>query len=166
MPNGEKARAMRDANLAYQAEFDEGGLGKEPSTRVAIVTCMDARINPYRMLGLENGEAHLIRNAGGVISNEVIRSLCLSQRSLGTREIVLIHHTQCGVQGIDETAFLNELERETGNRPTWRVYAFDDPFEDVRLSMELLRNSPFLPHTDAISGFVYDVENGALLAAG
>ncbi|MCY4069075.1 MAG: carbonic anhydrase [Acidimicrobiaceae bacterium] len=152
-------------NAVYAQAFDAAGLPAPPSRRIAVVACMDARMDVYRILGLGDGEAHVIRNAGGVVSDDVIRSLCLSQRLLGTREVVLVHHTKCGMQMIDEQGFLAELEAETGVRPDWAVQAFTDPHVDVVESMQRLQASPFLPHTDRIRGFVYDIDDGRLYEA-
>ena len=112
----------------------------------------------YRILGLEPGDAHVVRNAGGVVTDDVIRSLAISQRKLGTQEIVLVHHTRCGMQGLDEDAFVAELEQDAGEAPTWPVGAFADAEQDVRDSVQRLRDSPFLPHTEQIRGYVYDVD--------
>lgn len=149
-------------NREYAASFTDAGLPGAPARRLAVVACMDARLDVTAALGLRNGEAHVIRNAGGVITDDVIRSLCLSQRALGTREILLVHHTQCGVQGLDEERLRAELATEVGEAPAWSFESFDDPYDDVRRSIERLRTSPFLLHTDAIAGFVYDVNDGLL----
>ncbi len=150
------------ANAEYATSFDRADLAAAPSRRVAIVACMDARIDIPSMLGLENGQAHIIRNAGGVVTDDVIRSLALSQRALGTEEIVLVHHTKCGVAGLDEAGLKQELEDELGVKPSWSFEAFGDPHRDVVQSAKRLRMSPFVPNTDHISGFVYDVETGLL----
>ena len=134
----------------------------KPSTGVAVVACMDARIDVYRLFGLERGEAHVIRNAGGVITDDVIRSLAISQRGLGTTEIILVHHTRCGLQDFDDEAFADDLERETGERPAWRAGGFNDAAADVRRSIEALRKDRFIPNRDRIRGFVFDVETGCL----
>ena len=122
---------------------------------------MDARLNPYELLGLGVGDAHIIRNAGGVVTDDVIRSLTISQRFLGTQEIVLIHHTQCGMHGFDEAAFRAELEAEVGQRPAWSAEGFDDVDADVRQSMERIRTSPFLASHE-VRGYVFDVDDGSL----
>ena len=153
-------------NAAFAREFDGAGMPAAPARRLAVVACMDARIDVARILGLQAGEAHIIRNAGGVITDDVIRSLCLSQRLLGTREVVLVHHTGCGLQRLDEQRFLSELEAETGVRPSWMLDAFADPYEDVAESMRRLHSSPFLLHKDNIRGFVYDVADGKLHEVG
>ncbi len=123
---------------------------------------MDSRIDTFAVLGLGNGEAHIIRNAGGVITDDVIRSLCLSQRFLGTREIVLVHHTDCGLQKVDEAEFREQLATELGVKPWWSLEAFTDPYVDVQQSIQRLRMTPFIPHKDSIAGFVYDVTDGLL----
>ena len=151
-----------ERNRAYARSFDRGGLPGAPSLAVAIVACMDARLDVASALGLDLGDAHVIRNAGGVVTDDVVRSLCLSQRALGTREIVLVHHTRCGVHGLDDEAVSASIEAEVGQRPPWPLGGFDDVEEDVRESARRLRASPFLPHVDAIRGFVYDVDTGRL----
>ncbi len=149
-------------NLAYSAQFPDGELAVEPKQQLAIVACMDARLDPLAILGIENGDAHIIRNGGGVITDDVIRSLCLSQRALGTREIILIHHTDCGLQQVDEAEFREELQQETGLKPSWSLETFDDPYVDVAQSIQRLNLSPFLPNKNNIRGFVYDVTDGLL----
>jgi len=124
---------------------------------------MDSRMDVFALLGLENGEAHIVRNAGGVITDDVIRSLCLSQRMLGTVEIVLVHHTDCGLQKVNELEFKRELEEETGFKPWWAIESFDDPYEDVRQSIRRLQMTPFLLHKEHIKGFVYEVETGKIV---
>ena len=138
------------------------GMAAAPSRHVAIVTCMDARIDPLAELGLRVGEAHVMRNAGGVITDDIIRSLCISQQLLGTREVLVIHHTACGMRGLDEAAFADSLEARVGQRPGWPIGAFTDTEEDVRRAVATLRASPFIEHDTAIRGFVYDVETGLL----
>lgn len=123
---------------------------------------MDSRIDTFKILGLANGEAHIIRNAGGVITDDVVRSLCLSQRLLGTREVILVHHTDCGLQRVDENEFRQELEDELGVKPWWSLETFSDPYRDVAQSMQRLHTTLFLPHKDHIRGFVYDVTDGLL----
>jgi carbonic anhydrase len=149
-------------NRDYAANFDAAGLAVSPSRHLAVVACMDSRMDVFKMLGLGNGEAHIIRNAGGVVTDDVIRSLCLSQRLLGTRSIVLVHHTDCGLQKVDETTFKAELEAELGVKPWWSLEAFTDPWADVRQSIRRLRMTPFVPYRDEIRGFVYDVDSGKL----
>jgi len=146
----------------YAEGFQKGDLPMPPARRVAVVACMDARLDPARVLGLEEGDAHVIRNAGGIIGDEEIRSLAISQRKLGTREIVLIHHTDCGMLGLEDEEFAQELEREAGVRPPWRAGGFADLDQDVRDSIARIKESPFIPHTDSVRGFVYEVESGRL----
>lgn len=134
----------------------------KPSLQVAILTCMDSRIRVFEIFGLKQGEAHVLRNAGGVVTDDAIRSLALSQRKLGTREVLLVHHTNCGLEMVTEDDFKDELEADTGLRPTWAVEAFRQVEQSVRGSMARLRRSPFIPHTDKIRGFVYDVHTGEL----
>ncbi|MFE3143245.1 beta-class carbonic anhydrase [Streptomyces scopuliridis] len=150
-----------DANLLYAAGFDDPGMDARPVLRVAVVACMDARLDLHDALGLSLGDCHTIRNAGGVVTDDVIRSLTISQRALGTRSVVLIHHTGCGLESLTEE-FRHELEMEVGQRPAWAVEAFRDVDQDVRQSMQRIRTSPFLPHTDDIRGFVFDVKTGLL----
>ena len=154
------ADTLVDANAAYAETFSAGGLAVPPSRRVAVVTCMDARIDVFGVLGLELGQAHVLRNAGGVVTDDTIRSLTISQRALGTREVVLVHHTRCGMLGLSEDAFRAEVLAETGLKPTWALEAFTDLEVDLRASAQRVRTSPFLLHTDAVSGFVYDVDTG------
>ena len=149
-------------NAAFSEGFDGAGMSAVPSRRLAVVACMDTWLDVGRILGLRAGEAHIVRNAGGVITDDAIRSLCLSQRALGTREVVLVHHTDCGLQLIDEDRFLDELETETGARPSWPLETFSDPYADVAESIRRLRATPFLPYKDHIRGFVYDVADGKL----
>ena len=149
-------------NRTFADRFHDADLQVEPTRRLAVVTCMDSRIDTFAVLGLQNGEAHIIRNAGGVITDDVIRSLCLSQRFLGTNEIVLVHHTDCGLQKVDEADFRRELATELGIKPWWSLETFDDPYEDVRQSMKRLRLTPFVPHKEQVAGFVYDVTDGRL----
>ncbi|GAB3000665.1 beta-class carbonic anhydrase [Saccharothrix stipae] len=133
-----------------------------PSMQVAILTCMDSRIRVFEIFGLQQGEAHVLRNAGGVVTDDMIRSLALSQRKLGTREVLLVHHTNCGLQLVTEDDFKDELERDSGLRPTWSVEAFREVKDSVRGSMNRVRRSAFLPHRDNVRGFVYDVHTGEL----
>src|ERR1700709_2807186 len=146
----------------YASSFSNGELPLPPARKVAVVACMDARLNPYGLLGLQEGDAHVIRNAGGVITDDEIRSLAISQRLLGTEEIVLIHHTDCGMLTFTDDEFVAKLESETGERPDWTAHAFSDPDADVRAGIEKIRSSPFIPHTDRVRGFVYDVHTGEL----
>lgn len=151
------ARNRDHADVSGVAE-----LAAAPARRLAVVTCMDARIDPLAAFGLANGEAHVIRNAGGVITDDVIRSLCLSQRALGTREIILVHHTRCGLQNVDEQAFRDGLAAEVGVTPSWSLEGFSDPYDDVRQSIQRLLMTPFISHKEHITGFVYDVADGML----
>jgi carbonic anhydrase len=139
-----------------------GGAPGRPSRRIAIVACMDSRMSVYPMLGIRDGEAHVIRNAGGVVTDDVVRSLSISQRLLGTREIMLVHHTDCGMQKTTDDEFKRAVEAETGIRPHWAVESFGDVEQDVRQSIGRLMASPFIPHKDAIRGFVFDVDTGKL----
>ena len=150
-----------EANRRYAADFVDPGIDARPRRRVAIVACMDARLDLHAALGLELGDCHTIRNAGGVVTDDVIRSLTISQRALGTRSTVLIHHTGCGLLDLTED-FRHELEREVGQRPSWAVESFTDLDQDVRQSMARVRTSPFLPYTDDVRGFVFDVATGLL----
>jgi len=150
------------ANNARYAETFSGPLPMPPYEHVAVVACMDARLNVYAILGLGDGEAHVIRNAGGVITDDEIRSLAISQRLLGTREIILIHHTDCGMLTFTDDAFKRSIQDETGVKPSWGAESFPDLDEDVRQSIARIKASPFVPHTDAISGFVFDVATGRL----
>ena len=149
-------------NAEYAEHFHDSDLQVAPTRHLAVVACMDSRMDIFQILGLGNGEAHIIRNAGGVITDDVIRSLCLSQRFLGTREIVLLHHTDCGLSKVDEAAFRDELAAELGVKPWWSLEAFTDPVADVAQSIQRLRMTPFIPHKDAMRGFVYDVVTGRL----
>lgn len=152
---------LAEANQQYAAAFTDPGMDARPVLRVAVVACMDARLDLHAALGLELGDCHTIRNAGGVVTDDVIRSLTISQRALGTRSVVLIHHTNCGLESITEE-FRHELEMEVGQRPAWAVEAFRDVDQDVRQSMQRVRTSPFLVHTDDVRGFVFDVRTGRL----
>ena len=146
----------------YREGFDKGDLPLPPSKRLAVIACMDARLNPYELLGLQAGDAHVIRNAGGVVTDDEIRSLAISQRLLGTEEIMLIHHTDCGMLTFTDDQFSSALEEETGARPDWSAECFDDLDENIRESIARIKASPFIPKTDAVRGFVYEVETGAL----
>lgn len=155
------ADEFQKASEEHQARHTGAGMSPRPERKVAVVACMDARLDLFDILGLEVGDAHLIRNAGGVVTEDVIRSLTISQRFLGTEEIVLVHHTGCGMLGFTEDEFRAELETEVGQRPTWAAETFTDLDADVRQSMERIRTSPFLRSRE-VRGFVYDVENGEL----
>ncbi|HEY7537877.1 MAG TPA: carbonic anhydrase [Gaiellaceae bacterium] len=146
----------------YAARFDKGDLPLPPAKRVAVLACMDARLNPYGILGLEEGDAHVIRNAGGVVTDDEIRSLAISQRLLGTEEVILIHHTDCGMVTFKDEEFRDQLQRETGIRPHWSTETFGDCEEDLRQSIARIKASPFIPKKDSIRGFIYDVKSGRL----
>ena len=148
-------------NEAYAANFS-GPLPLPPSRNIAVVACMDARLDVYGILGLGQGESHVIRNAGGVVTDDEIRSLAISQRLLGTKEIILIHHTDCGMLTFTDDEFKAGIQAETGIKPVWAAEAFPDLDEDVRQSIKRIKNSPFIPHTDAVRGFVFDVATGKL----
>lgn len=150
------------ANERFAAASPPADLAVQPSRRLAVVTCMDSRIDVFAALGLGNGEAHVLRNAGGVISDDMIRSLAISQRKLGTREVMLIHHSNCGMEMISDDGFSTELQEETGLAPDFPIESFADVESDVRRSIERVRHSPFLPHRDDVRGFVYDVNDGRL----
>ena len=149
-------------NAVYAGSFAKQGLPLPPAKKVAIVACMDARIETGRMLGLEEGDAHVIRNAGGVVTEDVIRSLAISQRLLGTREIVLVHHTDCGMLTFRDEELKERIQGETGIRPPFAMETFSDLDVDVRQCIARIRASPFLVHKDRVRGFVYDVESGRL----
>jgi carbonic anhydrase len=148
-------------NLEYAKTF-AGPLPLPPSRNIAVVACMDARLDVYRILGLNDGESHVIRNAGGVVTDDEIRSLAISQRLLGTKEIILIHHTDCGMLTFTDDDFKQGILEETGLKPEWAAEAFADLDIDVRQSIKRIKNSPFIPHTDAVRGFVFDVATGLL----
>jgi carbonic anhydrase len=148
-------------NAAYAEQFS-GPLPLPPASHVAVVACMDARLNVYAILGLKEGEAHVIRNAGGVVTDDEIRSLAISQRLLGTTQIILIHHTDCGMLTFTDDDFKRTIQNETGIKPQWAAEAFTDLDEDVRQSIARIKASPFIPHKDAVRGFVFDVATGKL----
>jgi len=158
-PNADELLAN---NRAFAEDFPDAGLAHTPRRQLAVVACMDSRMDMFQILGLDHGDAHIIRNAGGVVTDDVIRSLVLSQRFLNTREIILIHHTNCGLQQVNEDDFRHEIEAEVGVKPWWSVESFRDPYTDVGQSMVRLRLNPFIQHKDFIRGFVYDVETGIL----
>ena len=149
-------------NNARYAESFSGPLPLPPARKIAVVACMDARLDVYRILGLAEGDAHVIRNAGGVVTDDEIRSLTISQRLLGTEEIILIHHADCGMLTFPDDAFKASIRDETGIKPEWAAEAFDDLDADVRQSVARIRANPFVPHTDAVRGFVFDVATGRL----
>jgi carbonic anhydrase len=149
-------------NDAYVASFDKGDLPMPPGKKLAVIACMDARLNVYGMLGLNEGDAHVIRNAGGVVTDDEIRSLAISQRLLGTEEVILIHHTDCGMLTFTDDGFKESIQKDTGIKPEWAAEAFPDLDADVRQSIARIKASPFIPSKDAIRGFVYEVESGKL----
>lgn len=146
----------------YAGAYVDPGLPAPPGLRVAVVTCMDARFDPGAILGLKAGDAHVLRNAGGAVTRDIRRSLTVSQRLLGTREIMLILHTRCGMRTFSDAEFRAKLEAETGVAPDWAEEIFTEPDEDVRRFVGLIQADPFIPYTDSIRGFVYDVDTGAL----
>ena len=150
------------ANNARYAETFQGPLPLPPAKHVAVLACMDARLNVYGALGLQEGDSHVIRNAGGVVTDDEIRSLAISQRLLGTKEIILIHHTDCGMLTFTDDEFAKGIQDEVGVAPQWTAEAFADLAEDVRQSIDRIRTSPFVPHTDQVRGFVFDVATGKL----
>jgi carbonic anhydrase len=149
-------------NESYASSFEKGDLPLPPAKKVAVVACMDARLNVYGMLGLQEGDAHVICNAGGVVTDDEIRSLTISQRLLGTEEIILIHHTDCGMLTFTDDGFKATIEDETGIKPEWAAEAFSDLDTDVRQSVARIKASPFIPKKDSVRGFVYEVESGRL----
>jgi carbonic anhydrase len=149
-------------NASFAASLPKRQLEVQPSRRLAVVTCMDSRLDVFAALGLKEGEAHVLRNAGGVITDDAIRSLAISQRRLGTREVMLIHHDDCGLQKITDDGFRAELQGATGVAPAFAIESFTDVEADVRQSVLRVRRSPFLPHRDQVRGFVYDVETHRL----
>jgi carbonic anhydrase len=150
------------ANNARYAESFTGPLPLPPARQVAVLACMDARLDVYRILGLAEGDAHVIRNAGGVVTDDEIRSLAISQRLLGTKEIILIHHTDCGMLTFTDEDLLGAIERDTGVRPTWSCESFPDLEQDVKDSVQRILDSPFVPVKDSVRGFVFDVATGRL----
>lgn len=149
-------------NRHFATGFADHGLALSPRRHLAVVACMDSRMDIFQMLGLAHGDAHIIRNAGGVVTDDVVRSLVVSQRLLGTREVILVHHTNCGLQTVTEDEFKHEIEDECGIRPWWALESFRDPVQSVRQNMKRLRLSPFIVHKVNIRGFVYDVDDGTL----
>lgn len=153
------------SNREYAAGY-EAAAPVRPRRELAVVTCMDARLDVFAALGLQVGDAHIIRNAGGIVTDDVIRSLCLSQRLLGTRAIVLVGHTDCGLEGVSDDEFSARLEAATGRRPDWSAGGFEGVEEAVRSSLRRLEETPFLVHRDRIAGFVYDIDTGRLRPPG
>jgi carbonic anhydrase len=149
-------------NERYAESFDKGDLAIPPAKKLAVVACMDARLDVHEILGLGIGDAHVIRNAGGVVTDDEIRSLAISQRLLGTEEIVLIHHTDCGMLTFTDDEFRSQLQQDTGIKPPWSPESFTDLDDDVRSSIGRIKASPFIPKKDSVRGFVYDVHTGKL----
>jgi carbonic anhydrase len=149
-------------NAKYAASFDDHDLALRPRRQLAVVACMDSRMDIFQMFGLAHGDAHVIRNAGGIVTDDVVRSLVLSQRLLDTREVLLVHHTDCGLQQPKGDTLKDEIEAETGTRPEWSFEWFTDPYDDVRRSIERLRANAFIQHKQNIRGFVYRVDSGRL----
>jgi carbonic anhydrase len=149
-------------NEAYAASFQKGDLPLPPARGVAVVACMDARLDVHKILGLEEGDAHVIRNAGGVITDDEVRSLTISQRLLGTREIILIHHTDCGMLTFSDDELKAQIHEEVGMKPHFSMESFSDLEEDVRQSVTRIQASPFIPHKESVRGFIYEVETGRL----
>ena len=149
-------------NEVYAESFDKGDLPLPPAKSVAVVACMDARLNVYGMLGLQEGDAHVIQNAGGVITDDEIRSLAISQRLLGTREIILIHHTDCGMLTFSDDELKQQIQEDVGMKPHFSMESFSDLEEDVRQSIARIQASPFIPNKESVRGFVYEVETGRL----
>ena len=149
-------------NAAYAESFDKGDLPLPPAKGVAVVACMDARLDVHKILGLEEGDAHVISNAGGVVTDDEIRSLTISQRLLGTGEIILIHHTDCGMLTFTDDEVKRQIQEETGIKPEFALESFTDLDEDVRQSIARIKASPFIPNKDSVRGFVYEVETGRL----
>ena len=152
---------LRNAE-AHAANFDNGSLPLPPAKKVAVLACMDARVNPHSILGLQDGDAHVIRNAGGVVTDDEIRSLAISQRLSGTEEIILIHHTDCGMLTFTDDEYRRSLQDDVGIKPAWAAETFPDLDEDVRQSIARIKASPFIPRKDSVRGFVYEVETGKL----
>ncbi|MGI8678023.1 MAG: beta-class carbonic anhydrase [Jatrophihabitans sp.] len=153
------------ANERYVADF-LGPRPKQPKLRLAVIACMDARLDLFGALGLDVGDAHLIRNAGGIPTDDVLRSLALSQRALGTREVVIIHHTECGMDAFDDERFRAELEAESGQAPPWRVAGFTDLYQDTRRSVAIVRSCRWIPYRDDVRGFVFDVASASITEVG
>jgi carbonic anhydrase len=149
-------------NERYAAEFDKGDLPKQPARKLAVVACMDARLDVHKILGLDEGDAHVLRNPGGAVTDDEIRSLAISQRLLGTEEIILIRHTDCGMLAFDDDGFRRQIQEETGIEPEWPAQGFSDLDEELRESIARIEASPFIPRKDNVRGFVYEVERGRL----
>lgn len=157
---------LLENNEAYARSFEKSGLPLPPAKGVAVLACMDARLDVHKILGLDEGDAHVIRNAGGAATDDAIRSLVISQRLLGTQEIVLIHHTDCGMLTFTDDAVKKQIEADTGIRPAFALEAFPDLDEDVRQSIARIKASPFIPNKSSVRGFVYDVKTGRLHEVG
>jgi carbonic anhydrase len=149
-------------NEAYAESFEKGDLPLPPARAVAVVACMDARLDVHKILGLQEGDAHVIRNAGGVITDDEVRSLTISQRLLGTREVILIHHTDCGMLTFSDDELKAQIHEEVGMKPHFSMESFSDLEEDVRQSVARIQASPFIPHKESVRGFIYEVESGRL----
>jgi carbonic anhydrase len=149
-------------NEAYAESFEKGDLPLPPARAVAVVACMDARLDVHKILGLQEGDAHVIRNAGGVITDDEVRSLTISQRLLGTREVILIHHTDCGMLTFSDDELKAQIHEEVGMKPHFSMESFSDLEEDVRQSVARIQASPFIPHKERVRGFIYEVETGRL----
>jgi len=149
-------------NERYAERFEKGDLDAPPGKQVAVVACMDARFHVSKVLGLDEGDAHIIRNAGGVVTDDAIRSLAISQRLLGTREIILIHHTGCGMLTFNDDEFRRQIEDDTGIRPSWAAESFADVDEEMRQNIARVKATPFIPHKESVRGFIYEVETGRL----
>jgi carbonic anhydrase len=149
-------------NVAYAESFEKGDLPLPPARGVAVVACMDARLDVHKILGLEEGDAHVIRNAGGVITDDEVRSLTISQRLLGTREVILIHHTDCGMLTFKDDELKAQIHEDVGLKPHFSMESFSDLEEDVRQSIARIQASPFISHKDSVRGFIYEVESGRL----
>ena len=153
---------LLENNAAYAESFEKGDLPLPPARGVAVVACMDARLDVHKILGLEEGDAHVIRNAGGVITDDEVRSLTISQRLLGTREVILIHHTDCGMLTFSDDELKAQIHEEVGMKPHFSMESFSDLEEDVRQSIARIKASPFVPHKESVRGFIYEVQTGRL----
>ncbi len=153
-------------NDAYASSFQKGDLPLPPAKKLAVVACMDARLDVHKILGIQEGDAHVIRNAGGAVTDDAIRSLAISQRLLGTKEIILIHHTDCGMLTFKDEDVKKQIEKETGLRPAFALEAFSDLDQDVKQSIARIKASPFIPNKSSVRGFVYDVRSGRLNEVG
>ena len=153
---------VANAETYVARQGHDGDRSNRPALHVTIVSCMDSRIDLFALFDLKVGDAHMIRNAGGLVTDDTVRSLAISQRFLGTKEILLVHHTNCGLEGMDDSKLADDMERETGQRPSWRAGGFTDPADSVRASIERVRNDPFIAVKDSVRGFVFDVKTGHL----